>query len=71
MKTMVKCTQAEKTMLREMLADLVFSGKVKVENDLQHKAAMILVDSGHAIVTRLKNYGRIAEIKHVENGDET
>ncbi len=60
-------TKAEIQALNDWVTEVTLSQRpVKVANDMQHKAALQLVEAGHAVITKKKNYGRIAEIKGVE-----
>jgi hypothetical protein len=62
---MMNVTKSEKEMLEQFINKLVFDGRVAVTNDIEHKAALQLVNANKAIITKKKNYGRIAEIKDV------
>lgn len=61
-------TKSEIQALKDWVIQATLSDRpVKVENDMQHKAALQLVEAGHAVITKKKNYGRIAEIKAVQS----
>ena len=63
----IKGTKEQIKSVNDFLIDVTLSGRpVKIQNELQHKAALQLVKAGMAIITKKKNYGRIDEIKGCE-----
>lgn len=63
MKT-IKGTKEQIKALNNFVTEVTLSDKpVPVTNELEHQAALQLIAAGHAVATKKKNYGRIAEIK--------
>lgn len=58
-----KGTQKEKQEYMEFCKNFAIDGKAVVVSQVQHAAAEQMVKAGHAVITKKKNYGRIAEIE--------
>lgn len=65
MNKIMKVTKTEKELGMDFILKLSELGKIAITNDFEHKIALRLVEAGQAIVTKKKNYGKIAEIKGV------